>query len=206
MIKQWILLLALIFPCAISAADENAAADEVRTVAVLDFDFIDSQYSHMENFGKEQLALIERQAERVRREDGARLDRTVEQIRRELDALPQFEVVDTQPAAALIEKLKDRHQYLHSCNGCELKIGKALGADLVLAGWLQKVSNLILNVNAVLREVETGVDLAGGSVDMRGNTDESWSRAASRLVNDNLMVSYRATQKKANARHGKFSQ
>jgi hypothetical protein len=35
-------------------------------------------------------------------------------------------------------------------------------------GTVQKVSNLILNINVYMEDVQTG------SVDIRGNTDESW--------------------------------
>jgi hypothetical protein len=54
----------------------------------------------------------------------------------------------------------------------------------VLVGWVQKVSNLILNVNAGVKAVETGRLLLVRSVDMRGNTDASWERAARRLAQE----------------------
>jgi Protein of unknown function (DUF2380) len=49
---------------------------------------------------------------------------------------------------------------------------------------VQKVSNLILNLNI---EVSTGngEPLYSTSVDIRGNTDESWLRGVRRLV-DNI--------------------
>lgn len=62
------------------------------------------------------------------------------------------------------------------CNGCDVAMARDLGAEYVMAGEVQKVSNLILNVNLVLRNVETGQVLRSGSVDIRGNTDESWQR------------------------------
>ncbi|MBM3393881.1 MAG: DUF2380 domain-containing protein, partial [Betaproteobacteria bacterium] len=58
------------------------------------------------------------------------------------------------------------------------------GADYVLVGWVQKVSNLILNVNAGVREVQNGREILARSVDMRGNTDPSWQRAVTRLARD----------------------
>ena len=49
---------------------------------------------------------------------------------------------------------------------------------------MQKVSNLILNVNIEIREVATNRVALVKSVDMRGNNDESWIRAVRFLVRD----------------------
>jgi hypothetical protein len=62
------------------------------------------------------------------------------------------------------------------CNGCDVAMATELGADYALAGEVQKVSNLILNLNLVLRDARTGSIVRAGSVDIRGNTDESWQR------------------------------
>ena len=63
-----------------------------------------------------------------------------------------------------------------------------LGADLAMTGVVQKVSNLILNINLYLRDVHTGQLVAAASADMRGNTDESWSRATAYLVRNRLLA------------------
>jgi hypothetical protein len=47
---------------------------------------------------------------------------------------------------------------------------------------VQKVSNLILNINVEVRSVATGETLYVKSVDIRGNTDETWLRGLRRLV------------------------
>ena len=49
-------------------------------------------------------------------------------------------------------------------------------------GWVQKVSQLILNINVVIRDVETGNVMPAGSVDIRGDTDESWTRGVAYLL------------------------
>ena len=41
-------------------------------------------------------------------------------------------------------------------------------------GTVQKVSNLILNVNLYMEDAKTGKLEFAKSVDIRGNTDESW--------------------------------
>jgi hypothetical protein len=57
-----------------------------------------------------------------------------------------------------------------------------LHADRVLLGWVQKVSNLILNINIQIEDTATGAVLLNKSVDLRGNTDESWRRGIAALV------------------------
>jgi len=49
-----------------------------------------------------------------------------------------------------------------------------VGADWPAWGTVQKVSNLILNINVYMEDVATGNLEFVKSVDIRGNTDESW--------------------------------
>ena len=72
--------------------------------------------------------------------------------------------------------------WIHECNGCELDIARTLQADRVLIGWVQKVSNLIVNINIQIEDVATGAILLNKSVDLRSNTDESWRRGVSYIV------------------------
>src|SRR5215207_8510535 len=88
------------------------------------------------------------------------------------------------PAPALAEVAAVKS--LRDCNGCELDLARKLGADLAAVGWVQKVSNLILNLTMQVREVGTGRLVRAGSVDIRGNTDESWRRGITYLVNRRL--------------------
>jgi len=74
-----------------------------------------------------------------------------------------------------------------ACGGCELKYGKQLGADY--AAWIviQKVSDLILNINVYMADVATGKLAFVHSVDIRGDTDESWTRGVTYLVKNYLV-------------------
>lgn len=72
--------------------------------------------------------------------------------------------------------------FFGECNGCELDYGRKLGADLIAWGTVQKVSNLILNLNVYIGSVETGQMTYIKSVDIRGNTDKSWTRGLSWLL------------------------
>jgi len=75
---------------------------------------------------------------------------------------------------------------MQNCRGCEVSLARKAGAAISVTGWVQKVSNLILNITVVARDVTTGMVISAGSVDVRGNTDESWSRGLSYLLRNRL--------------------
>jgi Protein of unknown function (DUF2380) len=74
-----------------------------------------------------------------------------------------------------------------TCDGCEVDLARKAGAKFSVVGWVQKVSNLILNINIVMRDVGTGKRIAAGSVDIRGDTDESWRRGLSYLLRNRIL-------------------
>ena len=75
-----------------------------------------------------------------------------------------------------------------ACGGCEFEYGKQIGADY--AAWIvvQKVSDLILNLNVYMGDVATAKLAFVHSVDIRGNTDESWTRGITYLVKNYLLA------------------
>ncbi len=162
-VTRWLaaaLLGALSTPC--------APTHQLASIAVLDFELIDdTQDKNPETLAAQQkrLALVS------------------EQLRKELNQAGLYRVLDNAPAADFIARLR-AGQELHSCNGCELDIGSNLGADFVLTAWVQKVSNLILNLNIEIKNVATGQKVLNKSVDIRGNTDQSWSRGITYMVRD----------------------
>lgn len=93
-----------------------------------------------------------------------------------------FELVPTAPVADRLARVTNPAR----CNGCDVAMARDLGAEYVMAGEVQKVSNLILNLNLVLRDVETGNVVRAGSVDIRGNTDESWQRGFRYLLRNTI--------------------
>ena len=150
------------------AAPTNAMAQPQpqKTIAILDFDLLDDQRDTVPDTTL-----------------GPRLEAIKQQL---ADAFTQnrlYTVLDNAPAKDMMQKFKAT-QDLHSCNGCEREIAKALGADRVLVGWVQKVSNLILNINIQIEDVATGSVILNKSVDLRGNTDDSWRRGISYMVRD----------------------
>lgn len=68
--------------------------------------------------------------------------------------------------------------------------GMAPGPGDTQRCWVQKVSNLILNINLEVRSA-AGATRYRGSVDIRGNTDEAWLRGVRRLA-ENLDEQRRA--------------
>jgi hypothetical protein len=81
-------------------------------------------------------------------------------------------LVDLAPAAEELARTVNPAD----CNGCDLRMAQRLGARYSVVSEVHKVSNLILSMNLSIRDVETGAMLRGLGVDIRGNTDESWTR------------------------------
>jgi hypothetical protein len=80
-------------------------------------------------------------------------------------------------------------QTLGECGGCELDFGAKLGVDEIAWINVQKVSNLILNLNVYMADVKAKKMTFVRSVDIRGNTDESWTRSLNYLVENYLLPS-----------------
>ncbi|MFK8252151.1 DUF3280 domain-containing protein [Ancylobacter terrae] len=118
----------------------------------------------------------------MRAAEDTRLALITQEVRRLL-AQAGYTVVDLAPE----EKRIMENAPFRNCNSCELPIAQALGADIEVIGLVQKVSDLILNINFQLRDVATGAVLRAGSADIRSNSDESWMRGTSYLVRNRLL-------------------
>ena len=112
-------------------------------------------------------------------EDRARVGRLDTQLR---DALAQSGRYTPEAAPDAPDR-----QPAWTCDGCELEAARRMGAAVSVIGWVQKVSNLILNINLVMRDVATGQRIAAGSVDIRGDTDESWTRGLAYLLRNRIL-------------------
>ena len=158
---------------ALLVADLPAAqcAESSRRVAILDVELLKADY--LPN------------ADRIMPEERRRLDMVAELVRDRLRA-EGYDAVPAGETRAAIEAANPG-QYLHSCNGCERRIARDLRADWVAVGWIQFVSYLILNLNVMVIDVETGAPVARAFVDLRGSTDETWRRATTYLL-DNILV------------------
>jgi hypothetical protein len=145
-----------------------ARADPPR-FAVFDFELVDTS--------------LQGEVDGPRRDEQDRLVHVGDQVRKELAESGKFRLLDISPVNAAAHGSN-----LQACGGCEIQYAQQLGADLAITGVVQKVSNLILNINICLRDVHSGKLIVAMSVDLRGNTDESWSRAASYLVRNRLLA------------------
>ena len=145
-----------------------ARADPPK-VAVFDFELVDTS--------------LQGEVDGPRSDEQGRLMRAGDQLRRALAESGKFVLLDVAPVNAAAHGSN-----LHACGGCDVQYAQPLGADLAITGVVQKVSNLILNMNIYLRDVHTGHLITSMSADFRGNTDESWSRAASYLLRNRLLA------------------
>ncbi|QXX73382.1 DUF3280 domain-containing protein [Methylovirgula sp. HY1] len=75
---------------------------------------------------------------------------------------------------------------LGKCGDAQLAAAQKAGAKFIACPWVQKVSNLILNLNINIQNVKTGEAVHGGSVDIRGNTDDSWDHGLKFLLEEHV--------------------
>ena len=146
-----------------------ALAAEPPRVAVFDFELIDTS--------------LDGEMKGTSAEEKARLATLAPALREKLAASNRYVVVDATP---ILERA--RAQNLQACGGCDATLAREVGADIALTGTVQKVSNLILNLNIYLRDAKDDRLLRAMSADFRGNTDESWSRALSYLIRNKLLA------------------
>jgi Protein of unknown function (DUF2380) len=167
---RFTIMRAFMAVVALTLADSAPAlADEVPKLAIFDFEMIDTSLQG-EFYGP-------------RNDEQDRLKRVGDQLRQQLGESGKFQVLDIAPINAAAHQSN-----LQACGGCDVKLAQQLGADLEITGVVQKVSNVILNINIYLRDVHTGRIVTAMTADMRGNTDESWTRATSYLIRNRLLA------------------
>ncbi len=122
--------------------------------------------------------------EPTRPDETARISKTERQFVERIDGAGKFVVV--RPDAAMRSEIATGPN-IGECNGCELDFARRLGAQRLTYGELQKVSNLILNLNIYWGDVESGKLTFVKSVDLRGNTDEGWHASLNYLMKNYLL-------------------
>lgn len=156
--------------CLAMLAVTPGSAEAARKAAVFDFELIDTS--------------LEGEKRGVDPAETARLKKISELLRDRLAASGRFVIVPTAPAAGQIADAG----HIRSCNGCDARIAKELGADLAITGHVQKISTLILNITVRVRDAGTGELLRSVNADIRGNTDESWTHGVGWLVRNRLLA------------------
>jgi hypothetical protein len=159
-------LCAFLLPFAALAAVTTQAAAK-QPVAVFDFELIDTS--------------LDGEMNGPRADEQRRIVLISNALRLRLGEDDKFQVVDIGPVSA-----KAHAVHLQECGGCDADLAAKVGGKLSITGTVQKVSNLILNMSIYVRDVTDGRVVASMNADMRGNTDESWSRTVDWLVRNRL--------------------
>ena len=100
-------------------------------------------------------------------------------LQQKLNASGRFKIIPLSPE--LRAKVAAGPE-ISNCNGCERDLAQEAGADWAAWGTVQKVSNLILNINVYMEDAHAGKPEFVKSVDIRGNSDESWRRGLDYLL------------------------
>jgi Protein of unknown function (DUF2380) len=144
-----------------------ASAAAVPRAAVFDFELIDTS--------------LQGEMQGTSEAEKARLAQMAPRLRQIFADLGIYEVVDIAPVAE-----QARNSNLQACGFCDSMMAKKIGADLAVTGTVQKVSNLILNINLYVRDVQNNKLVNIGSVDIRGNTDDSWFHGLRYLIKNRM--------------------
>lgn len=147
----------------------SAGADEAQppTLAFLGFELQDEQPDPAHDAEhRARLALIDRQ------------------MSAGLQQLGLYRVLDLAPAQRQIAQARAENEFLYRCNQCLGPVGQALDTSLVGLGWVQRIGNLILNLNIEIRDVRSDRQVLTKSVDIRGDNDRSWQHGVAYMLRD----------------------
>jgi hypothetical protein len=149
-------MLFLIAPCARSATPASAPAPRllVTPVELVDLAPSDQRYDQ--------------------REDAARAAALGQKLRAALARSGRYRVVEQATAPP--------YRYT-DCKACLADWARTQGADVALVTWVQKESRLIVMINMALIDLaHPDRPAAGGSIDLRGDSDEMWQAGAAQLL------------------------
>ncbi|WP_091788292.1 DUF3280 domain-containing protein [Methylobacterium sp. UNC378MF] len=113
--------------------------------------------------------------------DVARLGPISDLLREQLKDTGRYEIVSTAPVKADVAKAD-----LRACGGCADDFARKIGADVAITGEIQKVSNLILNINVYVKDLRSKAPEQAYSVDIRGDNDTSFDHGVKYLVKNRL--------------------
>lgn len=103
-------------------------------------------------------------------EDLRRLKLVADELKALMTKDGRYEIVDIAPVAAEVEKALP----FSRCDGCDKEIGEKIGADLVVTGFVDKLSDALISLQLFAKDVKTGKMTKTMSAEIRGNTDELW--------------------------------
>jgi hypothetical protein len=146
-------------------APAKAAGANLPTLLVLNLELVDSSGEVTDQ----------------REDHERRLAAVRETLASELAARDVYDVVDPASIQGEIDATRES-QYLHACNGCEIRFAREVDADRVLTGHVRKVSSLIMALWVDIKNADTGRPVVRKVLDFRGDNDRAWQRAALYLV------------------------
>ena len=115
--------------------------------------------------------------------DKRRLALVSEELRRLVAARAEFAVVDLAPIAGKLAEAAP----LAKCNGCDTDLARAVGADLAVLGRVQKLTPVLVHIDLTVKDVAADRPVRAVSVDVNGDTDESWLRGVRWLFRNRLV-------------------
>lgn len=113
----------------------------------------------------------------------AMLQRVTALAREQLAQSGLFEILDGSASANEMVKT----HWLRKCNGCEAGVARDLGAAMSFLAFFRKISVMEQYLEFRIRDAHTGTLLNASQTDLRGETDESWSRAITWLIRYRLV-------------------
>ncbi len=159
-------LSAPVFAVLALLAPTDVRAEPARTAAVFDTVFINSSPLP------------------TTPEETARITRFTARLKQALDGSGRYRAIDLASIAKDVDAVRD----ITDCNGCEAELARKAGAQVAVVSWVQKVSNLILNMNIRIVNARTGATLKGGSIDIRGNDGQTWDRGLKYLLSEHVVA------------------
>jgi Protein of unknown function (DUF2380) len=159
-------VLAVLALLAAWPATAQTASGKPLKVAFFGFDLINTSLEPIQDVEKQRIAMVG------------------EVLRQMLADSGRYQIV---PLSDELKQKVAQSPDITGCNGCQIDWARQADADLAVWGTVQKVSNLILNLNVYMDGTKDGHQYFGRSVDIRGNTDESWQRGVQYLVRHYLL-------------------
>ena len=152
-------LAAFLLLCMGGAA--SAATGDVPQVAFLGFQLINTSLEPTSQAEEQRIRMLD------------------DLFQQKLEASGRFKMV---PIPSDLRQEIDAGPEISNCNGCQRDWARKAGADWAAWGTVQKVINHILNINVYMEDARTGKPQFVKSVDIRGNSGETWRRGLDYLL------------------------
>lgn len=162
--------LGLGMPTGARAADSGSSAASAGTIVVTEFALQDDMVPGPGGRAPGGEAVARRTAE------------LASYVRDAMAASDRYRLVPLDTGSDAYRRFENASGRVFECKRCVAELGRALGTEFVAHGWVQRVSNLIINLNVEIIDVDTGRVYDRATVDTRGNTDKSWRDGASYLL------------------------